>query len=172
MQESRDLPGAPFLARVTGKRGGGAWLAAEVAAGPGSSDQGGFGFYPGCGKRRQRRVSCMRDPEAKRDLVFLEKQITLPMPGGKNRAGEKTFPPQPVASFAFRLLGREEGICEGDWHSRLLFLLLEVHCFSRFFLESGPGETGHESLAGGPRPKKITDVLLWRFLSSLKEDGR
>ena len=54
----------------------------------------------------------MRDPEAKRDLVFLEKQITLPMPGGKNRAGEKTFPPQPVASFAFRLLGREEGICE------------------------------------------------------------
>lgn len=90
----------------------------------------------------------------------------------KNRAGEKNFPPHPVASLAFRLLGREEGVCEGDWHSRLLLSLLEVHCFSRFFLESGPGDIGRESLAGGPRPKKITDVLLWRFLSSLKEDGR
>lgn len=141
---------------------------------PGVLDQGGFDFYPGCRKRGQRRVSCTRDPEAKKgDLLFLENQITLPMPGEKkNRAGEKNFPPHPVASLAFRLLGLEEGVCEGDWHSRLLLSLLEVHCFSRFFLESGPGDIGRESLAGGPRPKKITDVLLWRFLSSLKEDGR
>lgn len=110
----------------------------------------------------------------KGDLLFLEKQITLPVPGKKiNRAGEKTFPPPPVASLAFRLSGREEGICEGDWHSRLLLSLpREVHRFSRFFSESGPGETGRESLAGGRKPKKITDVLLWSFLPSLKEDGR
>ena len=112
-------------------------------------------------------------PKPKRGTFSFSKTKSLcQCQGKKNRAGEKNFPPHPVASLAFRLLGREEGVCEGDWHSRLLLSLLEVHCFSRFFLESGPGDIGRESLAGGPRPKKITDVLLWRFLSSLKEDGR
>ena len=57
-------PAPPSSHRLLESRGGGAWLAAEGEAGPGSSDWAGFGFYPGCGKRGQGRVSCMRDPEA------------------------------------------------------------------------------------------------------------
>ena len=60
-------------------------------------DQGGFGFYPGCGKRGQGRVSSEGSrshpfsfSKEKGDLLFLEKQITLPVPGEKKSIGRAT----------------------------------------------------------------------------------
>ena len=64
-------------------------------------DQGGFGFYPGCGKRGQGRVSSEGSrshpfsfSKEKGDLLFLEKQITLPVPGEKKSIGraKRLFP--------------------------------------------------------------------------------
>ncbi|XP_060003027.1 uncharacterized protein LOC132519091 [Lagenorhynchus albirostris] len=162
VQENRDLPGAPSLHRLLESRGGGAW-SAEGAAEPGSVNFGSGRLW--CSpwirgaRRRERRVSCMRDPEAKKQTLSLLKSNSFcecqEKIFGCWRA--KDFFPLPMVSLAFCLLGLEEGICEGDWISRLFpSPLLQVHCFSRFLLEGGPGETGRESLAGGGKPKKCT----------------
>ncbi|XP_061046988.1 uncharacterized protein LOC133091790 [Eubalaena glacialis] len=146
VQENRDRPGAPSPHRLLESRGGGAW-SAEGAAEPGSVNfgSGRLWFSPwirGARRRRERRVSCMRDPEAKKRTLSLLKSKSF------CQRQEKIFGCTALVASYWRVgLGRpdvnpwlEEGSQrsvlkrKGTSESRNLFRSLIIHL--RIFLST------------------------------------